>query len=552
MWRAVNLLLQGAVGPAELVLCTFSKKAAHELRQRFDAAARAAGYAGDLSAVRVSTVHRLCRRILCEHAKRAGLKPGFDILDEWRQLDLLSAHYHRVFGPERDELRRRGWRTREFTVRQARRYIERIAEEAIDLEELADADDPFHSAIGRCCLRYEAVLKECGALDLSRLQVEADALLRDDAVAQSVGGGVGHLMVDEYQDTSCAQERVLLRLAQDHGNLCVVGDDDQSIYRFRGASVRNLLEFPERFPQTKVLHLSVNYRSHPGIVAACDRWMASADWTNPRPGGRAYRHPKTVVPNAAVCHADYPLVIAVLGRDPRDEAGQLAELLRLLKARGVIADYGQAALLLHSVKEAACEHYLTALDKAGVPCHRAPASSRLKHPASQSLEKGSSAESRFTAGRVCVTTIHQSKGLEWPVVAVGSLDDAGGGDEIGRELGAYSPCPPFEPAHRVAEFDRMRQHDVAFSRARNLLVLTASARVAPHFAPIWDGLPSLAGFGRCRLGQAAQPAVWGRAARWGFVSGQPGHSPRQAAGGAGRRDLTLSRQLWPRDFNTRR
>ena len=206
-------------------------------------------------------------------------------------------------------------------------------------------------------------------------------------------------------------------------------------------------------------------------MAACDRWMASADWTNPKPGGRPFHHPKTVVPNAAVSHADYPSVIAVLGRDPRDEAGQLAELLRLLRARGVIADYGQAALLLHSVKEAACEHCLTALDKAGVPCHRAPASSRLKHPASQSLEKGSSAESRFPAGRVCVTTIHQSKGLEWPVVAVGSLDGAGGGDEIGRELGAYSPCPPFEPAHRVAEFDRMRQHDVAFSRARNLLVL---------------------------------------------------------------------------------
>ena len=76
VWRAVNLLLQDALSPAELVLCTFSKKAAHELRQRFDAAAQAAGCAGDLSAVRIGTVHSLCRRILCEHAK-----PGFDILD---------------------------------------------------------------------------------------------------------------------------------------------------------------------------------------------------------------------------------------------------------------------------------------------------------------------------------------------------------------------------------------------------------------------------------------------------------------------------------------
>ena len=489
VWRAVNLLLQDAVGPAELVLCTFSKKAAHELKQRFDAAAQAARCAGDLSAVRIGTVHSLCRRLLCEHAKRAGLKPGFDILDDWQQLDLMNTGFHQIFGPERDELRRRGWRTREFTPRQGHRYLERIAEEAIDPEELADADDPFHSAIGRCCLRYQDVLKERGALDFSRLQVEAEALLQDDAVARGVGGGIRQLQVDEYQDTSCVQERVLVRLAQAHGNLCVVGDDDQSIYRFRGASVRNLLEFPERYPQARVLHLSVNYRSHPGIVAACDRWMASADRTNPKPGGRPFRHSKTIIPNAAVSHADYPSVIAVSGKDPRDEAGQLAELLRLLRARGVIADCSQAALLLHSVKEAACEHYLNALARAGVPCHRAPASSRRKHPASQSLAKGSSAEARFPMGRVCVTTIHQSKGLEWPVVAVGSLDGAGGGDEIGRELGAYSHRPPFEPPCRIRDFDAMRQHYVAFSRARNLLVLITGGPPAPHFAPVSDELP---------------------------------------------------------------
>ena len=206
VWRAVNLLLQGAVNPAELALCTFSKRAAHELRQRFDAAARAAGCADDLSAVRVSTVHSLCRRIVSHHGKAVGLKPDFALLDEFAQLDLMNAHYHRILGPDRDELRRRGWRTREFTLRQGRRYFERIAEEAVDPEELADADDPFHAAVGRCCLRYEAVLRERGTLDLSRLQVEADALLQDDAVAQSAGATVRHLMVDEYQDTSCVQE----------------------------------------------------------------------------------------------------------------------------------------------------------------------------------------------------------------------------------------------------------------------------------------------------------------------------------------------------------
>ena len=401
----------------------------------------------------------------------------------------MSAHFHRIFGPDRETLFRHGWRTHDYTVRQARRYFERIAEEGIDPNALADAGDPSHAAVGRCCRRYEAVLEECGALDLSRLQVKADALLRDDAIARSVGAAVRRLMVDEYQDTSCVQERILLRLAQAHGNLCVVGDDDQSVYRFRGASVRNLLEFPQRFPQAKVLRLSVNYRSHPGIVAAYDQWMAATDWTNPQPGGRPFRHHKTIVPNAAVSHADYPPVIAVLGDGPSDEAQELAELLRLLKANGVITDYAQAALLLHSVRERCCGHYLSAFTEAGISYHHAPAAARHQRPADAGLADGAAAEARFPAGRVCVTTIHQSKGLEWPVVVVGSLDGSGSDDDIGRELDGYNPRPPFEPADRITEFDAMRQRYVAFSRARNLLVLTASGPPAPRYGSIWDGLP---------------------------------------------------------------
>ncbi len=476
VWRAVNLLLLAAVAPTELVICTFSRRAASELRHRFTAAAKVAGASGDLSAVRISTIHGLCRRILDEHGASAVLKPDHRLLDEFAQLDLLNANFHRVFGPDKDELRRRGWRTREFVLHQARRYFERIAEEAIDLDVLTDAEDPFHAALGRCCFRYEALLDECGALDFSRLQVKVHELLRDDGMAQRVGTGVRHLLVDEYQDTGCVQGQVLLRLAQVHANPCVVGDDDQSIYRFRGASVRNLLEFSHRFPDVAIRRLSVNYRSHYGIVGSFDRWMASADWSNPEFESMPFRHPKTIKPHNAGSHADYPSVIAVLGNGPQDEAKRLAELLRLLRSRGVITDYAQAALLLHSVREQACEHYLSAFADAGVPFHHAPAEYRRLQP-------------DFPTGRVALTTIHQAKGLEWPVVAVGSLDGFGGRDEVGLDLEPHFPRPTFEPLDRIADFDRMRQHYVAFSRARDLLILTAAAPPAAHFAPIWEGLP---------------------------------------------------------------
>ena len=99
VWRGVNLLLLGQVSPVELVMCTFSRRAAGELRQRFTAAAQAAGCAGDLSAVRVCTVHGLCRRILREHGAGAGLKPHYRLLDEFAQTDLMNANFHRVSAP---------------------------------------------------------------------------------------------------------------------------------------------------------------------------------------------------------------------------------------------------------------------------------------------------------------------------------------------------------------------------------------------------------------------------------------------------------------------
>ena len=243
-----------------------------------------------LAAVRIATVHSLCHAILSRYGPALGLRPNLALLDQWQQLDLLSAHFHRIFGPDREILRRQGWRTHDLVLRQARKYFERIAEEGIDPADLADSDNPFHAALGRSCQRYDALLQELGALDLSRLQVQTLALLKDESFARSVGSGIRHLMVDEYQDTSHVQGQVLFALGSIRDNVCAVGDDDQSIYRFRGASVRNLREFTWSFPFARVLPLTVNYRSHSGVVQAYDRWMASADWSNPNPAGQPFRH----------------------------------------------------------------------------------------------------------------------------------------------------------------------------------------------------------------------------------------------------------------------
>ena len=153
----------------------------------------------------------------------------------------------------------------------------------------------------------------------------------------------------------------------------VVGDEDQSLYRFRGATVRNILEFPSRFPKCPVVRLTTNYRSHHAIVERYDRWMSSADWINS--AGVPFRFDKTIEADPHGGHPDYPAVICIWGRDARDEAERFADLVAFLKRTAVIADYSQVALLLHSVRDDHSGAYLTALDARGIPafCPRARA-----------------------------------------------------------------------------------------------------------------------------------------------------------------------------------
>ena len=474
--RAANILLLGKAEPSALLLCTYNTDAAGELRQRLDAVGRAAGYDGDLRRTRVCTIHSLCGRLLAAYPERVGLKPGFSVLDKQEQWRFLYERFGEVFGPDLPDLAGRGWRRPHSVVKGALKYFDRICDELIRTRDLTRSRSRFLAALGRCYRRYENLLLDENVADFAHLQAWADLLLDDDDVADRISGGVRYLMCDEYQDTSYVQEGILLRLAERHDNLCVVGDEDQSLYRFRGATVRNILGFSRRFHDCRVVELNVNYRSHPSIVRAYDGWMASADWSNPDPGGTPFRHVKTIIPHDPSRYDDYPAVIAVEGQDPEDEGRQLAQLLRFLKGRRVIAGYDQAALLLHSVGKWVSKPYLDAFIGAGIPVRCAPAGSG----------RGTGGRQR-AAGALTITTVHQAKGRQWPVVIVGSLDfHASNVDPVGRSLARHCRRSDWEPARRIAAFDHMRQFYVAFSRPQDLLVLTASGPVHPRFDPIWE------------------------------------------------------------------
>lgn len=157
--RAVNLLLLGESAPDELVLCTFGRDAAVELRERFAASAQACGIAGPASGVRIATIHGLCHRLLAPHAGQVGLRPGYRVLDEREQHLLLCREFDAIFGPDWGILSGCGV----HTVAEAVRSFDRVCDEMVDLEVLADSERPFIVALGRCLHRYRELLLTPGS-----------------------------------------------------------------------------------------------------------------------------------------------------------------------------------------------------------------------------------------------------------------------------------------------------------------------------------------------------------------------------------------------------
>ena len=363
--RALNLLLLEKAGSGEIALCTFTEKAAFEMRDRLAAAARKVGYEGDLSELTISTIHGFCNRILTRHRHRTKLGHNYETLDELTQLLFIFEHFDEIIGPPDDDLFLTRWKTRWTAIEGARGYFDKIAEELVDPCRLAASSDPFLRAVGVAYQRYEQALLVANRVDFAHLQRLVYDMLDDPAHADTLSPGPRYLLVDEYQDTNHVQEQLLLKLAGTDPNLCVVGDEDQSLYRFRGATVRNILEFSKRVADCTIVKLTTNNRSHRAIVERYDRWMASADWSGREDG--SFRYDKTIAADPGGEHPDYPAVISIWGRNRRDEAERFADLVSFLKENGVIADYNRVALLLHSVREDHSGPYLVALDAKGIP-----------------------------------------------------------------------------------------------------------------------------------------------------------------------------------------
>ena len=357
--RTLHLITAQLADPSEIVLCTFTEKAALEIRDRLRSGAAAIGVDTDLTGLKTGTIHGICNEFVEQHRHLTPLGNGFEVLDELTQSLFLFEHFDEIVGtPENGRYLGR-WGTKWTAIAGIQRYLDKITEELIDISRLKASGDSFLSHVAAACSAYEAALVEENRVDFAHLQRYFLDLLDDPEVGPAIKASTRYVMVDEYQDTNYIQERVLDRLSEAHGNLCVVGDEDQALYRFRGATVRNILEFPLSHPGARTIKLTTNYRSHERIVDAYNKFMSSADWSNT--GGASFRFDKSIEPNPHVEYPDFPSVFSVWGTTKRDEANRVADLVRFLGEHQVIEDYSQVALLLHSVRSEHSGPYLEAL-----------------------------------------------------------------------------------------------------------------------------------------------------------------------------------------------
>ncbi len=252
-YRIAYLLGERNVAPNEILAVTFTNKAAAEMRERV-----AALLGENAEPPWISTFHSACARILRKEARALGYEPGFSILDEADSLSVIRAVIQEAALADSP------------TPELARARIEQAKNEALSPEQVAaEAESGPHTAFAHIYRLYQERLRAMNAMDFNDLLLMTWRLFSEHAeILERWQRRALHLLVDEYQDTNHLQYLLVRMLSERSGNIAVVGDEDQSIYRWRGADIRNILDFERDFPSARIFKLEQNYRSTKTILAA--------------------------------------------------------------------------------------------------------------------------------------------------------------------------------------------------------------------------------------------------------------------------------------------
>lgn len=369
--RVVHLLETG-VQPNEIMVATFTVKAAKELLTRISNLLLERGIDVNPNDLYLGTLHSIFLRFIEDHQEYSRIKRNYRLLDPFEQAFIVYSHIKEfrqlngidlIINPGKERPYVDSWTAANKIVKR----VNIVSEEALDIADLESSIDPQIRALAECYKLYLQLLDEENALDFSTIQSEMLHMLQSEPkVLQSIQEQIRYFMIDEYQDTNTIQEKILLLLSSHSNNLCVVGDDDQGLYRFRGASIRNILEFAGNYPDgtCRTIYLTTNYRSHPGIIDFYNNYMRSQEWTI---DGKQFRFDKSI----EACSREFPDTASVVRLSIESEYDEdyYQEVLRFitaLQSSGKLTDLNQITFLYRSVKSSEATGLMQFLEANGI------------------------------------------------------------------------------------------------------------------------------------------------------------------------------------------
>ncbi len=413
LWRTFNLIVFHGVAPDRIFLSTFTQKAAKQLQDGLQTllsyASEAFNRPYEINDMYIGTIHSLCQKILQDRRfsserKRARAPVLMDELSQFFYLyqnkgfkDVLVPELAQVADPQvlwsriNDFLGKKSSSKFE-AVSKLITFFNRISEEAPILQDWKSqfarlggetAHTDFLWLIGLYENYQQSLQGPPRRSDLSLLQQEALRYLENCDLSQEV---FQHIIIDEYQDTNSVQERLVFKLARKHQNLCVVGDDDQALYRFRGATVENFVQFParvERFLKcaATIIPLSINYRSEKDIVHQYSTFMDTIDWSVAE-SSSSYRVAKQIQ-----AHKTNPekRVFKNVHGDRAQTVPAIVEQVQALIETKVVQDPSQIAFLFSSLGGELVKQFQTELESKGFKVYAPRANSFLETPEAKGI-----------------------------------------------------------------------------------------------------------------------------------------------------------------------
>ncbi|NLB78366.1 MAG: ATP-dependent helicase, partial [Clostridiaceae bacterium] len=350
--RAVYLIEAKSIQPEQIFMATFTEKAAKEIVTRITNELAKRNISINLNEMYIGTFHSICLQIINDYLEYSTLKKNYRLLDDFDQKYSVFQNIYKFRNLSSFDvlaMPNTSWQQAERICF----YVNTLSEELITASALQGDSNPEVRALGDLYAAYTLFLEEENLLDFSTIQTAAYKLLKNNPrILDEIQTRISYFMIDEYQDTNYIQEQIVFLLGNATNNICVVGDDDQGLYRFRGATIRNILEFPSRFERDtcKVINLDINYRSNSDIVDFYNKWMRTTSGRSFRFLWDRYRYDKEIIPQEKTS-LDSPAVVSLLPEGGSENWHKdVLKIIKTLKRSGKLVDYNQIAFLFSSVK----------------------------------------------------------------------------------------------------------------------------------------------------------------------------------------------------------